>query len=524
MAHEFVAILDNGSQYTQLIARRTRELGVYSEILSHRTTGAELKARKPVGIILSGGPASVYVEGAPQIDAGVFTCGIPVLGICYGMQFAAKALGGRVEPGTRREFGHAVLKVDHPGDLLHGFISGGGSSGNGHAAGNVWMSHGDKVAELPTADWDVLAHTDNCEYAAVKHRKLPFHGVQFHPEVHHTANGKQVYHNFLYAICGARGDWKMSAFIDEEVKAIRERVGKARVICGLSGGVDSSVVAALIARAIGPQLTCIMVDNGLLRTGEVEFVRRAFEGHFDMKLVVSDAAERFLGNLAGVIDPDEKRKRIGHDFVRVFEHEARKVDGAQFLAQGTLYPDVIESVAAHGGPTATIKRHHNVGGLPEDMKFELIEPLRSLFKDEVREIGEELGLPDELVWRQPFPGPGLAVRCLGEVTPVRLKVLRAADVIVREEIERAGLRRRVWQSFAVLLPTQSVGVMGDERTYEETCVIRAVESVDGMTADWVRLDYDLLRTMSARIVNEVRGINRVVYDISSKPPATIEWE
>jgi len=514
MNHEHVIILDNGSQYTQLIARRTRELGVYSEILSHTSSAADLAARKPIGIFLSGGPASVYAPGAPQIDHGIFKLGIPVLGICYGLQYAAKALGGDVRGGEAREFGHASLEIDHPGELLHGL----------GANSNVWMSHGDKVAALPEKDWDPLAHTTNCEFAAVRHRTLPFYGVQFHPEVHHTADGRQILHNFLFGICRARGDWRMSAFISEQVEQIRRQVGKGRVICGLSGGVDSSVVAALIAKAIGTQLTCIMVDNGLLRTNEAELVREAFEGHFEVKLVVAQATDRFLGNLVGITDPDEKRKRIGHDFIRVFEEEARKVQGAAFLAQGTLYPDVIESVAAHGGPTAHIKRHHNVGGLPEDMKFELVEPLRSLFKDEVREIGKELGLPDALVWRQPFPGPGLAVRCVGEVTRERLSVLRKADDIVREEIDRAGLTRSIWQSFAVLLPTRSIGVMGDEKTYEETCVVRAVESVDGMTADWVRLPYEVLRTISTRIINEVRGINRVAYDISSKPPATIEWE
>ena len=388
----------------------------------------------------------------------------------------------------------------------------------------MWMSHGDRVTNLPEEDWDTLASTSNCPYAVVAHRHHKVFGVQFHPEVHHTANGKQLLHNFLYAVCGSKGDWKVSSFIEEEVNRIKKQVGEGRVICGLSGGVDSTVVAALISRAVGSQLTCIMVDNGLLREGEVEGVREAFENHFELELIVADEGKRFLDNLKDITDPDEKRKRIGHDFVRVFEVEARKVEGAKFLAQGTLYPDVIESVSAHGGPTAKIKRHHNVGGLPEDMDFELVEPLRFLFKDEVREIGKELGIPDNLLWRQPFPGPGLAVRCVGEVNDERLEVLRRADTIVRQEIKKAGLEKTIWQSFAILLPTQSVGVMGDMQTYEETCVIRAVESVDGMTADWVRLDWNLLQTMSTRIINEVRGINRVTYDISSKPPSTIEWE
>ncbi len=517
MAHQHVLILDNGSQYTQLIARRTRELGVYSEIQPYgKVKAADLAEHKPVGIILSGGPASVYEDGAPTPDPELFKLGIPVLGICYGLQYAAKVLGGDVRPSKSREYGHAVLEIDHPGELLHGVSPGQESQ--------VWMSHGDKVAHLEPTAWDRLASTPSFEYAAVRHRTLPFHGVQFHPEVHHTKSGRQILHNFLFGVCGARGDWRMSAFIDAQVAAIRAQVGDSTVICGLSGGVDSSVVAALLAKAIGKQLTCIMVDNGLLRGNEAELVREAFDGHFETKLVVVDATERFLTGLAGVTDPDKKRIIIGEAFIRVFEEEARKVKDARFLAQGTLYPDVIESVAAHGGPTAQIKRHHNVGGLPEDMDFELVEPLRFLFKDEVREIGKELGLPDGLVWRQPFPGPGLAVRCVGEVTAERLAVLRAADQIVQEEIDRAGLTRSIWQSFAVLLPTKSVGVMGDGHTYEETCVIRAVESVDGMTADWVRLDYDLLRKMSSRIINEVRGINRVAYDISSKPPATIEWE
>ncbi|MBE7490865.1 MAG: glutamine-hydrolyzing GMP synthase [Planctomycetes bacterium] len=519
-AHEHVVILDMGSQFTQLIARRTRELGVYSEILPHTTTLDAIKARGPKAVILSGGPASVYGENAPRVDEAIFTSGLPVLGICYGMQLGSQVLGGRVEKGKVREFGHAELEIRREDVLLAGMSR---ELAENPDATRVWMSHGDKVTSLP-ADFETLAVTPDCEYAAVKHRKHPFFGVQFHPEVRHSVNGMLVLKNFLFNVARCKGDWQMSSFIEEQCERIRNQVGRGHVICGLSGGVDSSVVAALIARAIPGQLTCIMVDNGLLRTGEVEEVRAAFEGHFRVNLVVADAAQRFLGRLEGVSDPDEKRKIIGEVFIRVFEQEARKVKDARFLAQGTLYPDVIESVAAHGGPTAMIKRHHNVGGLPADMQFELVEPLRFLFKDEVREVGKELGLPDALVWRQPFPGPGLAVRCLGEITPERLSILRAADLIVRQEVEKAGLTRRIWQAFAVLLPVKSIGVMGDERTHEYTCAVRAVESVDGMTADWARLDYDLLRKISNRIINEVRGFNRVVYDISSKPPATIEWE
>jgi len=519
-AHEHVVILDLGSQYTQLIARRTRELGVYSEILPYTTSAAQITSRNPKAVIISGGPASAYAEGAPRVDAAVFTSGLPVLGICYGMQLGALALGGKVEKCAVREFGHAELEIRREDVLLAGLTR---ELAEKPDALRVWMSHGDRVTQLGN-DFETLAVTRDCEFAAVKHLKLPVYGVQFHPEVRHSVNGMLVLKNFLFNAAGCRGDWQMSSFIEEQCERIRKQVGAGHVICGLSGGVDSSVVAALIARAVPGQLTCIMVDNGLLRTDEVAWVKRAFEGHFKLNLVVANAAERFLSRLRGVEDPDGKRKIIGEVFIRVFEEEARKVRDARYLAQGTLYPDVIESVAAHGGPTAMIKRHHNVGGLPADMQFELVEPLRYLFKDEVREVGKELGLPDQLVWRQPFPGPGLAVRCLGEVTPEKLSLLRKADVIVAEEIEGAGLGRRIWQAFAVLLPVKSIGVMGDERTHEFTCAIRAVESVDGMTADWARLDYELLRRISNRIINEVRGFNRVVYDISSKPPATIEWE
>ncbi|MCC7510992.1 MAG: glutamine-hydrolyzing GMP synthase [Planctomycetes bacterium] len=519
-AHEHVVILDMGSQYTQLIARRTRELGVYSEILPHTTTLDTLMARGPKAIIISGGPASVYGENSPTVDPNIFTSGMPVLGICYGMQLGSQVLGGKVERSNAREFGHAELHINHEDILLGGMNR---ELAENPDATRVWMSHGDKVTSLPK-EFEVLATTPSCEYAAVKHRLHPFYGVQFHPEVKHSVNGRMVLKNFLFNVAHCRGDWQMSSFIDEQCERIARQVGKGHIICGLSGGVDSSVVAALISKAVPGQITCIMVDNGLLRSGEVEEVRSAFEGHFKLNLVVVDAGQRFLTKLAGVSDPDQKRIIIGEEFIRVFEVEARKVKDAKFLAQGTLYPDVIESVAAHGGPTAMIKRHHNVGGLPEDMDFELVEPLRYLFKDEVREVGRELGLPDQLVWRQPFPGPGLAVRCLGDITEDRLSILRKADLIVREEIRKAGLEKQIWQSFAVLLPVKSIGVMGDERTHEYTCALRAVESVDGMTADWARLDYDLLRKISNRIINEVRGFNRVVYDISSKPPATIEWE
>lgn len=517
---EHVVIIDMGSQYTQLIARRTRELGVYSEILSHNLSADEIITEDVKGIILSGGPSSVYADSAPTVDEAIFDGRVPVLGICYGMQLGARALGGDVRASEKREFGHAELKIQHEADLLAGMSR---EIAERPDSLNVWMSHGDKVTSL-NDDFQVLAVTESCEYAAVKHNDKPFYGVQFHPEVRHSVNGRLVLKNFLFNICRCAGDWQMSGFIDEQCEKIRDQVGDGHVICGLSGGVDSSVVAALISKAIPGQITCIMVDNGLLREGEVEEVRKAFEGHFNVNLIVCDSAERFLTKLAGVSDPDKKRIIIGNEFIRVFEEEARKVENAKFLAQGTLYPDVIESVSAHGGPTAMIKRHHNVGGLPDDMDFELVEPLRFLFKDEVREVGHEIGLPDELVWRQPFPGPGLAVRCLGDIKEEYLEILRRADTIVREEIDRAGLTRQIWQCFAVFLPVQSIGVMGDERTHEYTCAIRAVESVDGMTADWARLDYDILRTISNRIINEVKGFNRVVYDISSKPPATIEWE
>jgi len=517
MAHQLVVVLDFGSQFTQLIARRIREQGVYCEI--HPCTSAmdpelrELRALQPVGIVLSGGPMSVYEDGAPTINAGVFELGIPVLAICYGAQLMARLLGGVVEPASRREFGRATVKVLHSDGVFAGI------------AGEmpVWASHGDHVEALPPG-FVQTAESVNCPMSGFANTARRIHAVQFHPEVVHTPRGTEIIRNFLFDIVGATGDWSMTSFVDEAVARIRTQVGETgRVICGLSGGVDSSVAAALIHRAIGERLTCIFVDNGLLRLGEREHVATIFRDHFHVDLHVVDAEARFLSALAGVTDPEKKRKIIGAEFIAVFEEEAHTIENATFLAQGTLYPDVIESVSFKG-PSAVIKSHHNVGGLPERMKLALVEPLRELFKDEVRQLGLELGLPRHMVWRQPFPGPGLAVRCLGPLTRPRLDVLRAADAIIEHEIVEAGLYESIWQSFGVLLPVRSVGVMGDARTYEEALAIRAVHSRDGMTADWVQLPYELLAKLSSRIINEVRGINRVVYDITSKPPGTIEWE
>jgi GMP synthase (glutamine-hydrolysing) len=519
--HQTILILDFGSQYTQLIARRIREQAVYSEIHPFNVPLETIRAMQPAGIVLSGGPSSCYEPGAPTVSPEIFTLGVPVLGICYGAQLAARLLGGQVEKADKHEYGRAHVTVlgEAGGTVADGLF-------RGMAAGEelaVWMSHGDRVTGLPPGFANV-GESVNSPAAAFADPARRIYCVQFHPEVAHTPRGAEVLGNFLFAVCGCRGDWSMASFVDEAIARIRDKVGPdGRVICGLSGGVDSSVAAAILHRAIGDRLTCIFVDNGLLRQGEREQVAAVFRDHFKVDLRVIDGVERFLAALAGVTDPETKRKVIGYEFVAVFEEEARTIAGARFLAQGTLYPDVIESVSFKG-PSAVIKSHHNVGGLPERMNLALIEPLRELFKDEVRQLGAELGLPRHMLWRQPFPGPGLAVRCLGELTRTRLDVLRAADAIVEEEIRAAGLYEAIWQSFGVLLPVRSVGVMGDARTYEEALAIRAVYSRDGMTADWVPLPYDLLGRLSTRIINEVRGINRVVYDITSKPPGTIEWE
>jgi GMP synthase (glutamine-hydrolysing) len=510
---ERILVFDFGSQYAQLIARRVRELNVFCQIVRHDLSAERVAKLKPRGIILSGGPASVYDPGAPQCDSKLFELDIPVLGICYGMQIACRALGGNVSPGQSREFGPAVCRVHERTGLFEG-VSG---------ETTVWMSHGDQVSSVG-GDFLALAATDTCPIAAVRHFHRPVYGLQFHPEVSHTPEGGQILRNFLVKVCGCRGLWKLSAFIDQTVMQLRETIGRDRVICGLSGGVDSSVTAAILLKAVGPQVVCIFVDNGLLRAGESESVRETFRGHFGADLHMVDARERFLSALAGVNDPQEKRRIIGRVFVDVFRGEARHVENARFLAQGTLYPDVIESGGNPDGPAATIKTHHNVGGLPKDLGFELIEPLRELFKDEVRKLGLELGLPEEMVWRHPFPGPGLAVRCLGAVTADALATLRQADAIFLDELRKAGWYRRTGQAFAVLLPVQSVGVMGDGRTYENVIALRAVQTDDFMTADWSRLPDDMLARAATRIINGVKGVNRVVYDISSKPPATIEWE
>jgi GMP synthase (glutamine-hydrolysing) len=533
--HSKILILDFGSQYTQVIARRIRECQVYSEIIRFDTPAAEIDALKPKGLILSGGPASVYDKGAPQIDPRIFSLGVPVLGICYGLMLMANHLGGRVVFSGRREYGAGVLHIKNGSELLGGL---------GEQL-DVWNSHGDEVTALPNG-FRVAGTTEGCDFAAVEDPQRKLYGLQFHPEVAHTPRGREILQNFLFHICHCAMDWTMGSFIEEACARVRKQVGDQKVVLGLSGGVDSSVTAALLHKAIGNQLTCIFVNNGLLRAREEEVVQRVFGENFHVRLKYVDASNRFLSLLKGVTDPETKRKLIGNEFIKVFQHateELREEDqgnderkpttaspsggghgGYKFLAQGTLYPDVIESVSIQGNPAQVIKSHHNVGGLPEKMHFELVEPVRQLFKDEVRQAGLQLGLPKEIVYRQPFPGPGLAVRILGEATPERLSILREADTIVQSEMEAADWYYKVWQSFAVLLPVQTVGVMGDQRTYENTVVLRIVESQDGMTADWVRLPYELLARISNRISNEVKGVNRVCYDISSKPPSTIEWE
>ena len=512
---DLILILDFGGQYTQLIARRVREQKVYSEIHPFNISIAKIRELAPRGIILSGGPASCYDAGAPRISTEIYDLGIPVLGICYGVQLTALLLGGQVAPAERREYGRAQVRIKDTSDILHGLPKG--------EEMPVWMSHGDRIERLPDG-FSVVGESANCPAAAVASPARKFWGVQFHPEVVHTPRGGEILANFLFRISGCSPTWAMASFVEEAVAAVKKAVGdKGRAVCGLSGGVDSSVAAALVLRAMGERLTCIFVDTGLQRANEAAQVESLFRDAFKADLRVVDASERFLSKLAGVTDPEQKRKIIGREFIAVFEEEAKKVGGAEFLVQGTLYPDVIESVS-HKGPSATIKSHHNVGGLPERMSLKLIEPLRELFKDEVRELGAALELPRHVLWRQPFPGPGLAVRILGEVTRAGCDVLRAADVIIEEEIRAAGLYESIWQSFGVLLPVRTVGVMGDERTYANVLALRAVHSRDGMTADWVPLPYELLATISSRLVNEVKGINRVVYDISSKPPATIEWE
>jgi GMP synthase (glutamine-hydrolysing) len=514
-AADKIAVLDFGAQYTQLIARRIREMSVFSEILPCTQPLDAILAAGYTGIVLSGGPSSVYEEGAPLPARALFDAGIPVLGICYGMQAMAYLLGGKVVPAERREYGKAEVRVIGKSALFEGVKTDAGG------AIQVWMSHGDTVLSPPPG-FTAVGATDNCPVAAMADETRRLYAVQFHPEVAHTPQGSTILENFLRA-CGARRTWSMPGFVETTVESIRQTVGRERVLCALSGGVDSSVVAVLVHRAIGDQLTCVFVDNGLLRKGEAHAVVHTFRDAFKMNLVHVDATRRFLDTLAGVTDPELKRKRIGAEFIAVFEDEAHRLGAIPWLAQGTLYPDVIESVSFRG-PSATIKTHHNVGGLPTTMSFKLVEPLRELFKDEVRRLGEVLGLPPEIVWRQPFPGPGLAIRVLGEVTSERLDVLREADAVVQEEVRAAGLEREVWQAFAVLLPIRTVGVMGDFRTYAHVVALRAVTSQDAMTADWARLPYDLLGRISNRIINEVKGVNRVVYDISSKPPSTIEWE
>jgi GMP synthase (glutamine-hydrolysing) len=510
MNNELIMIVDFGGQYNQLIARRVREAGVYSEVVSWRHALEKIKEKKPHGIIFTGGPNSVYLEGAPTLDREIFELGIPVLGICYGMQLMAHMLGGKVEKATQQEYGK--IKLSHKGDsnLFRGVEDG----------AQCWMSHFDYVSKVPVG-FDIVSTTDNCPVAAMQNVEKRLYAVQFHAEVEHTPFGRQLINNFLYEVCGCTGDWNMGDFATQMIAKIAEQVGDKNVLCGLSGGVDSSVAATMVYKAIGNQLTCIFVDHGLLRKNEGDEVEKVFADEFHMNFIRVDAKERFMRRLSGVSDPETKRKIIGEEFIRVFEEEANKLDGIEYLVQGTVYPDVIES----GTDTAeVIKSHHNVGGLPEDMQFSLIEPLRDLFKDEVRKVGEEIGVPGHIVWRQPFPGPGLAIRIIGEITEDSLHLVRESDAILREEISKAGLDRDVWQYFTVLPNIKSVGVMGDERTYSHAIGIRAVTSIDGMTSDWARIPYEVLDKISSRIVNEVPGVNRILYDVTSKPPSTIEWE
>ncbi|HEY9664817.1 MAG TPA: glutamine-hydrolyzing GMP synthase [Allocoleopsis sp.] len=516
---QMIVILDFGSQYSELIARRIRETQVYSEVLSYRTSAEQLRQLQPKGIILSGGPSSVYDEGAPHCDPAIWDLNLPVLGVCYGMQLMVQQLGGEVERAERGEYGKASLAIDDPTDLLTNVEDG----------STMWMSHGDSVARLPDG-FELLAHTENTPCAAIAHHDRKLYGVQFHPEVVHSIGGQALIRNFVYHICDCEPTWTTAAFVEESVREIRGKVGEKRVLLALSGGVDSSTLAFLLHKAIGDQLTCMFIDQGFMRKGEPERLVKLFQEQFHIDVEYVNARERFLAAIAGVTDPEEKRKRIGHEFIRVFEEESRRLGPFDYLAQGTLYPDVIESADTNVDPktgervAVKIKSHHNVGGLPKDLRFKLVEPLRKLFKDEVRKVGRSIGLPEEIVQRHPFPGPGLAIRILGEVTDEKLDILRDADLIVRQEINRHGVYHDLWQAFAVLLPIRSVGVMGDQRTYAYPIVLRFVTSEDGMTADWARVPYDLLELIANRIVNEVRGVNRVVYDITSKPPGTIEWE
>jgi len=510
---ETILVLDFGAQYSQLIARRVREAHVYSRILPFNASIEKIRSLQPKGIILSGGPASVQTEGSPRPDPAVFELGIPVLGICYGLQVMSVMLGGEVKRPKRREYGYAHMHTQADSPILRGMLE----------QSAVWMSHGDEVSR-PAPGFTAAASTENCQFAVVEDRKRGFYGTQFHPEVVHTENGEAVFRNFVQDICECSSSWSMESFIDQQTEIIRNTVGDRQVLCGLSGGVDSSVTAALIHKAVGDQLVCVFVNNGLLRKGEADLVQHVFRDNFHIRLEYADAEDTFLEALSGVSDPEQKRKIIGKTFIDVFEEAAKRAGKIDFLAQGTLYPDVIESVSATGGPSATIKSHHNVGGLPENLRFTLLEPLRELFKDEVRVLGAELGLPDEIVQRHPFPGPGLGVRCIGSITRERLETLREVDAVFIEEIREAGLYNDIWQALACLLPVKSVGVQGDERTYEEVCSLRAVTSEDAMTADWFRFPPEVLQRVSNRICNEVPGVNRVLYDVTSKPPGTIEWE